>query len=73
MTASGKVESEWTRQADRLQLRLRIPTNTIARITLPTAYGIMPVVGNGVHSVRQEGFNTIIQVGSGRYEWQTEY
>lgn len=73
MTASGKVESEWTRQADRLQLRLRIPTNTIARIILPTAYGIMPVVGNGVHSVRQEGFNTIIQVGSGRYEWQTEY
>ena len=73
MTASGKVESEWTRQADQLQLRLRIPTNTIARITLPTAFGIMPVVGNGVHSVRQEGFNTIIQVGSGRYEWQTEY
>ena len=72
MTASGKVESEWTRQSDRLQWRIRIPANTTARITIPTAFGILPSVGNGVHSVRQEGFNTIIQIGSGCYQWQTE-
>lgn len=73
MTASGLVKSEWKRENDRLQWDFTIPSNTSARITIPTAFGILPEVGNGVLSVKQEGFNTVINVGSGSYQWKTEY
>ena len=70
-TASGMVRSEWTRQGDTLRWQVELPANTSAIVSIPSRFGIRPPVGNGIHSVNEDGDKILIEVGSGRYSFET--
>jgi alpha-L-rhamnosidase len=73
----GKVSSSWRIDADRMQLAVEIPPNTTASVRLPSARAetlresSQPIaVSNGITAVRQDGEDVIVDVGSGRYEFE---
>jgi alpha-L-rhamnosidase len=70
-TASGKVSSEWTRQGDNLSWQIEIPANTTAVVSIPSHFGIVPPLGNGIHSVTEQDDKILIEVGSGKYSFVT--
>jgi len=74
----GKIVCNWKRIGNRLKLEAEIPANTKALVYVPASgsgqvkEGGEPVERSpGIKSVRQDGCNTIIEVGSGRYVFET--
>jgi alpha-L-rhamnosidase len=70
----GRIFSNWKRDGNLLKLEVEIPANTTALVYLPVSEagqvkeGGKPVERSpGVQSVRQDGSNMILEVGSGRY------
>ena len=73
-TPYGKVASAWTRADGRFELLVEVPPNTKATVRLPKAQlgtvteGGSPL-GDGFGGRRQDGADTIVEVGSGRYRF----
>lgn len=57
MTPYGKVASEWTRDGDKMQLKLTVPTNCTGRLILPKGWQI------------EESDEAFFDLGSGDYEF----
>ena len=74
----GPIVCNWKLVGNRLKLEAEIPANTKALVYVPASdpsqvkEGGKPVARSpGVQSVRQDGSNTIIELGSGRYIFET--
>ena len=74
MTPYGLVSSEWVRADRQLSLSVTIPSNTTATVRIrgrssDIAEGGKPIsVGRGVRSIRQEGDDSLVDLGAGHYE-----
>jgi alpha-L-rhamnosidase len=75
-TPYGKVASSWSWTGGRFELAVEVPPNTRATVRLPkatlasvTESGKALADGNGVTSRRQDGDATVVEVGSGRYQF----
>jgi alpha-L-rhamnosidase len=75
-TSYGKVASAWTLKDGRFELRVEVPPNTQATVRLPgaqlsgvTESGRPLADGNGVSGRRQDGDATVVEVGSGSYQF----
>ncbi len=66
LTACGMVRSEWKRQGDQLEWDIELPATSSATLRLPARFMVNPS-GPGVHSVKTEGDETIMELGSGHY------
>jgi alpha-L-rhamnosidase len=78
-SAHGKVVSEWTRNAEKFNLRVRVPVGATATVFLPAKEGTLVTEsgkpcerGNGVQLLRREGANAVLSVGSGDYDFSAE-
>jgi alpha-L-rhamnosidase len=78
-SAHGKVVSEWSREAGKFTLRVRVPVGVEARVFLPAKDGT-PVTESGrpieraagVRLLGREHGNAVVAVGSGEYEFRSE-
>jgi alpha-L-rhamnosidase len=77
----GRIESRWERKAGKMSLKVRIPANTTATITLPNAKidqitegGKKMETGEDFKNIRADGKDVKVVVGSGVYafEWAAE-
>jgi alpha-L-rhamnosidase len=78
-TPYGTVASAWTLQDGRFELLVEVPPNSRATVRLPKARpadvteGGKPLAeGNGIAAFREEGPDTLIEVGSGRYGFSAQ-
>ena len=72
----GSVASGWTLDNGAFSLTVDVPANTHATIRLPRAASSAVTLdgkaltnGDGVTGTRQDGMDTIVEVGSGRYQF----
>lgn len=69
----GEVSSAWKMESGRFHLAVRIPPNTTATVTLPSARGAQNVLESGrpiaASDTRQVGSGVEIDIGSGAYEF----
>ncbi len=75
----GRIESEWRQTGNRFELRVAVPPNTIAEVTVPT---IAPtgLLANGkplaqnptLHVVHTEKNQLVIEVPGGRYTFTSQ-
>jgi alpha-L-rhamnosidase len=72
----GKIVSAWTIEGDRFDLEVSIPPNTTATVHVPAANGAEVTEGGGpageaegVEPLREDGEETVLTVGSGRYRF----
>ena len=78
-SAHGKVVSEWSREAGKFNLRLRVPVGAEAKVFLP-AKDKTPVTESGrpiehalgVRLLSREHGSVVVGVGSGEYEFKSE-
>jgi alpha-L-rhamnosidase len=78
-SAHGKVVSEWSLEAGKFNLRVRVPVGAEAKVFLPVKEGT-PVTESGrpiehalgVQLVKREHDRVIVAVGSGEYEFGSE-
>src|SRR5437016_2072415 len=75
-TLYGRASSAWEIKDGEFFLAVEIPTNTRATVRLPEAQltnvkesDQSLVNGNGITSVRQEGYAVIVEIGSGTYRF----
>ena len=74
MTPYGLVSSEWVRADRQLSLSVTIPPNTTATVRMrgrssDIAEAGKPLSeGHGVRSIRQEGDDSLVDLGAGHYE-----
>lgn len=74
MTPYGQVGTEWKLKGRSFQLALTVPANTTATVRLPAAHvadvvesGKAVEVGSGISAVSQDGDETVVELGAGRY------
>ena len=72
----GRIESAWVLSDSEFRLRITIPPNTRATVHLPSANGAEVSEGGksadeaeSVELLRTDGEETVLSVGSGRYEF----
>jgi alpha-L-rhamnosidase len=75
----GKVVSEWSREAGKFKLRVRIPVGVQATVFLPAKDGTPVMEGGrpieratGVKLVRWEAGTAVLAIGAGEYEFKAE-
>ena len=73
-TPYGVLSSDWQLVMDRMTLTVVVPANTVATVTLRKATaataresGVPLSSAAGVHSVRVQGSDLVVEIGSGRY------
>jgi alpha-L-rhamnosidase len=73
----GTIDSNWKRDGNRLKLEVEIPANTTAWVYVPASEagqikegGKPAAESQGVHFVKQDGGQTIFQIGSGHYVFE---
>lgn len=71
-STSGFIKSEWTKEGNHLKWQVEVPANTKARISIPSRFHVFPVTGGGIHKVREEQGYTLIEVGSGKYNFKSD-
>ena len=76
----GKIVSSWKRDGGKFFLTVTIPANTTARVYVPakssggvTEGGRIASGRTGVKFLRTEGDRALFEVGSGRYEFASEW
>jgi alpha-L-rhamnosidase len=70
----GRISSSWQIEGDLFSLEVRVPPNTAATVHVPSTEGVSeggrPVEeADGVELLRTGGGETVVSVGSGRYEF----
>jgi alpha-L-rhamnosidase len=75
----GKVASEWSREAGKFNLRIRVPVGVTATVILPSREGTALTESGkpierapGVQPLRRESGVAVVAVGSGEYEFASE-
>lgn len=68
----GKIESEWTREGDRLTWRIVIPGNTSAIVRVPNRFNLSAGSQEGVRKVERDRSDLIMEIGSGSYLFKSE-
>lgn len=68
----GKIESDWTRDANRLDWRIVIPGNTSATVRIPKSYGVDVLSKPGIRQIHSTENELIIEVGSGEYHFTSK-
>jgi len=69
----GKIESNWNRNGEKLKWNVTIPANTTATIKIPSQFGIkVNPEQSGIHSTKESDNTLIIEVGSGKYIFQSQ-
>jgi alpha-L-rhamnosidase len=87
-TVSGKVDSNWKKEAGSFIHEIEIPANTTATVALPVSAveNITVFEGNekiwenntfvegvsGVHEITRENDRLIVKTGSGKYRFRVE-
>ena len=71
-SVSGLIRSEWQKDGNHLTWQIEVPANTQARLTIPSRFHVFPCTGKGIHKVAEQDGCTIIEVGSGKYKFETE-
>jgi alpha-L-rhamnosidase len=78
-SAHGKIVSEWTWEAGKFNLRVRVPVGAEARVFLPLREGTRITESGspieralGVQLVRRDQGSVEVAVGSGDYEFRSE-
>ena len=71
-SVSGLIRSEWQKDGNHLTWQIEVPANTQARLTIPSRFRVFPCTGKGIHKVAEQDGCTIIEVGSGKYKFETE-
>ena len=76
----GRIATEWRRAEGRFKLKLDLPANTSATVHLPASQaasvresGRTLDAAKGVRWLRQDKDRIILEVGSGRYEFQSAW
>ena len=76
----GKVESSWKREGKKFTLNVTVPANATATVYLPAKSaekvresGRMASGQTGVRFLRTEGDRVLFEVGSGKYEFASEW
>lgn len=70
----GIIVSDWKRVEEDLQFNITVPANTVASVVLPVSSDRISDRGKpiqeaeGVHSVTEEGGQTVLALGSGDYQ-----
>lgn len=65
----GRIRSDWKLEGDRLILRLEVPPNTTATVSLPTREGARITESGETVSPSQVWSFAMFPVDSGRYEF----
>lgn len=66
-SAHGTIVSEWTKQADKFELKVEIPANTTAMVFIPSGSNqSITMNGSAIKSKQGDG-KVVIKVGSGKY------
>ena len=65
----GKIESDWTRDGNRLDWRVVVPGNTTAVIRIPKEYGVNVSSQPGIHQISNTETALEVEVGSGEYHF----
>jgi len=71
----GKIRSSWQIDSTGFHLKLQVPANVTATVTMPfpsdvTEDGIAAADVDGVQAVRVKGGKTVLEIGSGDYSFQ---
>ena len=76
----GRIESNWRRQAGHFELAVTIPANTTATVYLPAAKaetitesGQPLAKVSGVNLLRVENGIAVIAIGSGNYQFMSDF
>jgi len=68
-TPHGRVDVDWTRNSDEFRIRLRLPENCPARVSLPAAGPHARVLLDGAPAATSpEGSRVLLEVGPGEHE-----
>jgi alpha-L-rhamnosidase len=69
----GKVSSSWTRNGNDFTWTVNVPANASATLDIPSNFNVNPKASknSGIHSVKSENGNTVIEIGSGSYTFAT--
>ena len=46
--------------------------STTATLRIPKAFGVKATAGDGIHSVKEQGNDLVIEIGSGSYRFTSE-
>lgn len=69
----GKIESNWNRNGEKLKWNITVPANTTATIRIPSRFGVkINPEQSGIHSTKESDNTLIIEVGSGKYVFQSQ-
>jgi alpha-L-rhamnosidase len=78
-SAHGKVVSEWSREAGKFNLRVRVPVGAEAKVFLPAKEGTLVTESGkpierapGVRLLSREHGSVVVEVGSGDYQFRSE-
>ena len=65
----GRIESEWSVEADAVNYRFVVPPNTTATLYLPAPDGAQVTSAADIVAARQEGAAAVFDLGPGRYDF----
>lgn len=65
----GTIASDWSRGEGSFEWNVTIPCNTTATLRIPSEFGVKATTGDGVRSVKEQGGELVIEVGSGSYSF----
>lgn len=69
----GQIASHWKREGDRLSWEIEIPANTTATLKLPARFNVQVDESlAGVHQVSKTDDSLIVELGSGKYNFQSK-
>ena len=64
--------SDWSRNGGSFEWNVTVPCNTTATLRIPKAFGVKATTGDGIHSVKEQGNDLVIEIGSGSYRFTSE-
>ena len=68
----GTIVSDWSRNGGSFEWNVTVPCNTTATLRIPKAFGVKATAGDGIHSVKEQGNDLVIEIGSGSYRFTSE-
>jgi hypothetical protein len=69
----GKIVSDWKRDGDQFTLKVTIPANTTATVSVPEKSAGTATANAGAKSLRRENGRAVFETGSGDYTFQSKF
>lgn len=67
---NGMIKSHWKINDNQVEYNISIPANTTAQFIVPNTMGNIPKEGEGIRSISKKENKTIIELGSGEYNFK---